>query len=263
MDKTPNATMIGASGCIPDHHVNFFGRLRKPAGPYRSAKASLESEPQVDMDIQTFETPELSPTAIHVPAPDPIAKVFNENQKFIRGLSLGNVETYLAIVQEVSAQVRQSRRNSYAEQPQRHNLPEHHQAEPQDQNQIKRGGQHQEQHPDHFQKQHQTESKSQRLENQTAQHESQHQHQPPRRPQSLANHPTHRFVITHYNKQDQKVPRQSRLQREENAMYCIEYYAEDGEMHGEESRWLDALLMPNFAGDPRGRYGFDRVRVCE
>ena len=39
-------------------------------------------------------------------------------------------------------------------------------------------------------------------------------------------------------------------------MYYIEEPVHDGEMKTNELQWLDALLMPNFSGDPREKYGF-------
>lgn len=134
--------MAGASGCIPDYHVSVFGQLCKPA-PSFSVMTAPKSETQVNVNDQANDKPAQSRTAVQAPAPDQITKLFKENQELIRGLSLGNVETYLAAVKEAFAEVRRSRRNAFVEPLQRQQLVEHQQVQHQDGHQAK----HQDQHP--------------------------------------------------------------------------------------------------------------------
>ncbi|KAF6232213.1 hypothetical protein HO173_009596 [Letharia columbiana] len=278
--KTPHATMAGTSGCIPDYHVNLFSKLCKPA-PNPSIMTAIKPGPQADTNDHINEAPVPSSTSVRAPEPDPIHQLFNENQNLIRGLSLGNVETYLAAVKEVFAGVRRDRANAYVELPRKQRGADHRQVELIDQKKLStrvnmgpnsrtnttinneiNSRQNREltrrintkintvQHP----KQHQPH-----------QEEHQPQHQLQHQPQIPPKHPAHPFIITHYSKDndEDKKPRQSRLQREEDAMYYIEDDTQDRETDCDEFRGLDALLMPNFTGDPRKKYGFDQMRLGE
>ena len=100
--------MAGTSGCIPDHDVNFFGQLCKPARSPTTIP-SPEEESKLDVDSQENNTPILPPPANTMPAPDRISELFQTNQKLIRGLSCGNCETYIATLKAIFAEVRQSR----------------------------------------------------------------------------------------------------------------------------------------------------------
>lgn len=271
--KTPHATMAGTSGCIPDYHVNLFSKLCKPA-PSPSIMTASKPAPQADTNDHVNEAPVPSSTSVRAPEADPILQLFNENQNLIRGLSLGNVETYLAAVKEVFAEVRRDRANACVELPRKQRGAYHRQVELIDGKQAE----HQDEHGTEFQDQHNDQQRDQQQAEQGVDPEDQHQnqyrvqhpkqhqphqeeHQPQHQPQHQLQHqpqippkhPAHPLIITHYSKDndEDKKPRQSRLQREEDAMYYIEDDTQDRETDCDEFRGLDALLMPNFTGDPR------------
>ena len=104
--KNPTTKMAGTSGCIPDYEVNFFGQLCKPAS-CRSTTATSESTPHAD--TSEAQPPTSTSTAKQAPPPDRIHELFTANQELIRGLSLGSVETYVATLKEVFAEVRRGR----------------------------------------------------------------------------------------------------------------------------------------------------------
>lgn len=250
--------MAGTSGCKPDYHVNFFGRLCVPA-PRPSAVTDGPSEVQSDIDSQVDCTPEPHRTSMPASQPGTTTEAFEGHQHLIRGFSLGGLERYLATVTEVHAKVRQDRASACLEQPQEQQLAEdsqvdhyhEHRAEYQaNRDQTKDQDQHvQEQH----QEQHQN------------QHQPQHQQQPQPGSQSLREQPATAKSSLRPSKNEHaaNAPRQSRLQREEDAMFYIEETVHDGEIVQNELLWLDALLMANFTGDPRRKYGFVEERCGE
>ena len=218
--------MAGTSGCIPDYHVNFFGQLCQPAS-HPSRITSPEPGPQLDTEQQSNNTPVPSCTADHAPAPDPVAAMFKENQNLIRGLSCGNVETYLATIKEVFTAVRQSRKNAFTEMPQEQRLAEHHQvgqdeqnqAECPDQQQITNGNQqidHEYEHTHPHKEQCQLQQAC-RCQEHLARQESrdqdqrQHQHQHQTQLQNPQKYPAYNFIVTHYpkNKDNTKLLRQA------------------------------------------------------
>lgn len=222
--------MAGTSGCIPDYHVNFFGQLCEPASRLPRITPP-EPEPQLDFEQQSHNAPVPSRTADHASASDPVAELFKKDQNLIRGLSCGNVETYLATIKDVFAAVRQSRKNACTEMPTEQRLVEGHQVEQNDPNQAECPDQHQisngDQHQNQHQVEHEPEHKHQQKEQPQVQvahhgqehlamqredqHQDQHQHQPQRQSHNPPKQPVHRFIITHYpkNKDNSKLPRQA------------------------------------------------------
>ena len=221
--------MAGTSGCIPDYHVNFFSQLCQPAS-HPSRMTSPEPGPQLDFEQQSNNTPVPSCTADHAPAPDPVAEMFKENQNLIRGLSCGNIETYLATIKDVFTAVRQSRKNAFTEMPREQRLAEHYQvgqgeqnqAECPDQHPLTNGNQHQTHqqidpeyehtHPYKEQCQLQQACRCQEhLARQESRDQDQHQHQHQPRLQNPHKYPAHNFIVTHYpkNKDNTKLPRQA------------------------------------------------------
>lgn len=214
--------MAGTSGCIPDYHVNFFGQLCEPASRLPRITPP-EPEPQLDFEQQSHNAPVPSRTADHASAPDPVAEMFKEDQHLIRGLSCGNVETYLATIKDVFAAVRQSRKNACTEMPTEQRLVEGHQVKQNDQNQaefpdqhqVSHGNQHQHKlkHKHQLTEQCRTQQACHCQEHLTLQREDQEQDQDQPQPQSHNPplHPAHSFIITHYpkTKDNAKLPRQA------------------------------------------------------
>ena len=125
--------MAGASGCIPDYQVNFFGQLCQNK-PTSSAVPAPVPEPKSDLDPQPDTTPTQSHTSVPAPEPDSIAKLLQENQNRVRSPARH--------VREVFAEVRRDRAMA-AQKPQQ--LLEHSQVELLDGNEAAYRDQHQDQ----------------------------------------------------------------------------------------------------------------------
>ena len=250
--------MAGTSGCIPDHNVNFFGCL---CVPRRSAIETSESEPEINIEDHVIEPPTPLRTAVHAAKPDRIGDLFAANQKLIRSYSPADIEIFQATVKENFAEVRRDRANAFAEPPEEHLRTERDHV----------GHIHEDQAGTQDSSRAQGQSRClDRNENQTkaelcaTQHSKQHaernhaHYQSPNPPQ----YPAHRFIITPYSKDHSrdKAPRQTPRQHGEITMFGVELHVEDCEIDSAELRWLDALLLAYFTGDPERRFGFDRVR---
>ena len=108
--------MPGASGCVPDFEVNVFGQLCRPANRPFTEPSPEDHEPDVDAEGQANDAPVSSTsTTDHVPTSDQISEVFQKNQKLIKSLSGGNVENYIATVKNEFKEVRQSRTETRAD----------------------------------------------------------------------------------------------------------------------------------------------------
>ncbi|CAF9937404.1 hypothetical protein IMSHALPRED_011127 [Imshaugia aleurites] len=209
-DQTPellnkNRNLAGTSGCIPDHHVNFFGQLCGPAPP-RPTKINYKSEPQAATHEQIREAPLPPRSASQVPNPNPDPKSINKNKNHTEALSPANAENYPATAKK---NLPQGRANA-SEEPSRTQQPaELPQSQHKPQNQIETADQHQDgQHA------------GQRGEDEE-QCEEEHQHQPRHRFQSLARRPAHSFIITHYDKNEREIYHWSPLNGEEGAVSSL------------------------------------------
>lgn len=254
--------MAGTSGCIPDHEVNFFGQLCGPV-PRPSTTDSPDAEPQSDVETPANDALVPARTPENTPAPDPIAELSKENQDLIRGLSLENVDTYLATVKDIFVQVRESRKNACTELPQRQQLAQEQQVEGHDECQAE--------HQDQNQEQSLVQQPPQLLDNQSAQLKEQDDQQPRLQSQRPAEEPTYPLIVPRYpsnktfpliatqhsnNKAQAMRPCKSGIQGDEDAMDCIENGGAEGEMQERTFSSLNALLMPNFTGDPKKKHRF-------